>query len=85
MEMKYVVVDSDDGEQLVIFPKNIDHDEMANVLSYIKHGTSQNWKRIFRKPVSAGFTDGVLCYGRSESLNLKARSIDTSLLQKGGV
>ena len=84
-EMKYVVVKSEEqGKQMFIFPKNIDHDAFAEVLSYIKVGTPQNWNRAYRKPVSAGFTDGVTCYGRSESLNLDSNLNDTTLLKNGG-
>lgn len=78
-EMKYVVVKTDVGEQIYVFPKQIDHDAFAEVLSYIKMG-GRNWKREYREPVSAGFTDGVECYGRSETLNLNSRSIDADLL-----
>lgn len=85
IEMKYVVVHSDEaGEQLFIFPKSINHDEFAEVLSYIKQGDSQNWKRIFRAPIAAGFTDGVKCYGLSETLRLKSRPGDAELLNRGG-
>ncbi len=81
-EMKYVVVFSEEqGEQLFIFPKNINHDDFAETLSYIKIGYPGNWQRVFRTPVSAGFTDGSTCYGHSESLNLSSRKHDTSLLQ----
>lgn len=84
MEMKYVVVEDKSGsEQLIVFPKVFDHDAFADVLSYIRVGGS-NWRREFRKPVSAGFTDGKRCYGRSETLNLNSRHVDTDLLQKGG-
>lgn len=82
--MKYVVVSTGAGEQLFTFPKNIDHDAFAEVLSYIKQGTRQNWKRAHREPVSAGFTDGLTCYGHSETLRLKSRSTDTALLRQGG-
>lgn len=83
-EMKYVVLaDEEVGEHMFIFPKCFDHDAFAEVQSYIKTGGS-NWTRQFRKPVSAGFTDGNRCYGRSESLNLDSRKEDTELLQKGG-
>jgi len=83
-EMKYVVVHCDEaGEQLFIFPKNIDHDEFASVLSYIKTG-GYNWTRPVRMPVSAGFTDGESCYGRSETLGLEFRAVDSELLAKGG-
>lgn len=81
-EMKYVVVFSEEqGEQLFIFPKNINHDDFAETLSYIKTGDRGNWQRIFRTPISAGFTDGSTCYGHSESLNISSRKQDTSLLQ----
>lgn len=84
-EMKYVVVTSEEqGNQLFIFPKNINHDSFAEILSYIKVGEGRNWKRVFRKPISAGFTDGTKCYGKSESLNLSSRKEDTELLNNGG-
>lgn len=85
-EMKYVVVLDESGkEQLVIFPKDFDHDAFAEVLSNIRVG-GRNWRREFRKPVSAGFTNGRRCYGRSETLNLDSRElIDTELLARGGV
>jgi hypothetical protein len=88
MEMKYVVVSSEEqGEQLFIFPKNINHDSFAEVLSNIrfyKNGNLRDWKRIYREPISAGFTDGVKCYGKSESLNLNSRPEDTEILKAGG-
>jgi len=84
-EMKYVVVDSDEqGEQMFVFPKNVDHDRFAEVLSNIRYGGDRSWNRIYREPVSAGFTDGKTCYGRSESLNLDSRKTDTVLLSAGG-
>jgi hypothetical protein len=84
MEMKYVVVEDESGaEQLIVFPKVFDHDAFAEVLSHIRVG-GHNWRREFRKPVSAGFTDGNSCYGRSETLDIDCRPIDTELLQKGG-
>ena len=86
IEMKYVVVNSKEkGEQLFVFPTNVIHSEFAEVLSYMKEGDRHNWKRIFRQPISAGFTDGSTCYGRSESLNLSSRkNLDTALLKAGG-
>lgn len=85
-EMKYVVVKSEEqGKQMFIFPKNIDHDSFAEVLSYIKVGTPQNWNRVYRETVSAGFTDGKTCYGRSETLGLEADKGDTALMLNGGV
>ena len=84
-EMKYVVVESkEQGKQLFIFPANINHNDFAEILSYIKVGTPQNWNRVYREPVSAGFTDGKVCYGRSESLGLASAATDTALMLKGG-
>jgi len=80
--MKYVVVKPEGSEeQIFIFPLDVDHDEFAEILSYIKQG-GRNWTRPFRKPVSAGFTDGVTCFGRSETLNLDSRQCDSLLLGK---
>lgn len=80
-EMKYVVVESEAGEQLFTFPKTINHDRFAEILSNIREGYGREWKHIFRTPVSAGFTDGETCYGRSASLGLDSRPIDTALLK----
>lgn len=73
--MKYVVTRDEDGkEQLFMFPKSINHDDFAEVLSYIKVYTGpRNWERQYRKPIAAGFTDGKNCTGRSETLNLDSR------------
>lgn len=78
--MKYVVVETNGVEQLFIFPKEINHDRFAEVLSYIREG-DRNWSREYREPISAGFTDGLSCYGRSESLDLDSRKEDTQLLK----
>jgi thioredoxin-related protein len=84
-EMKYVVVKSEEqGEQLFVFPSNVNHDSFAEILSYIKFGDGKNWQRIYRETVSAGFTDGSKCYGKSETLNISSRPEDTQLLLKGG-
>jgi thioredoxin-related protein len=80
--MKYVVVDREGKEELYIFPCHINHDSFAEILSYIKTG-GRNWRREFAKPISAGFTDGGTCNGRSETLGLSSRPIeDTALLRK---
>ncbi len=85
MEFKYVVVTCEEtGEQMFMFPKSVDHDVFADILSYIKIG-GRNWKRSYREPVSAGFTNGKTCYGRSETLHLNSRGdVDTALLNIGG-
>lgn len=85
IEMKYVVVESEEaGEQIFIFPKEVNHSDFAEIVSYIKwYPTidSYNWERVYREPIAAGFTDGQSCYGRSESLNLDSRPEDTKLLK----
>ena len=84
IERKYVVVSSDEqGEQLFTFPKDINHDDFAEVLNYIKIGEGRNWKRVYRKPISAGFTDGARCYGKSETLELGSRPNQDTALLKG--
>lgn len=84
-EMKYIVMSEetkDEVKELIfIFPKSINHDCMAEVLGRIKDQTGGNWRRVFRQPVSAGFTDGKECYGISESLRLKSRPQDTGMLK----
>ena len=84
VEMKYVVVSSELGQQLFIFPKSINHNDFAEVLSHIRHEKGVSWERVYKEPVSAGFTDGVTCYGKSESLSLKSSPNDTALLKAGG-
>jgi hypothetical protein len=73
--MKYVVTEREDGkEELFMFPKHINHDDFAEVLSHIKvHTSFRDWERQYRKPIAAGFTDGKYCTGRSETLNLDSR------------
>ena len=85
-EMKYVVTKTKDGpEQIFIFEKDIDHDRFYEVLSYIKEGHDRDWKREFRELISAGFTDGKTCWGKSESLNKDSRpKEDTALLETPG-
>lgn len=87
-EMKYIVTQRDtelDGvfiEEIFIFPKSVNHDCFAEVVNCIKNETHGNWHRVRRTVISAGFTDGVKCYGHSESLNLNSRKeLDTELLK----
>jgi hypothetical protein len=82
-EMKYIVTDSDEGgKQLFIFPKNLNHDRVADVLSEVKEAINGELAdNFYREPVSAGFTDGKTCYGKSESLDLKSDKGDTALLK----
>lgn len=85
--MKYVVFlnESTKQEEIMVFPKSINHDCFAEG-AHFRNQTSGNWNRVFRKPVSAGFIhmgdDGSLhCVGESVSLHLKSRpKPDTTLL-----
>ena len=85
-EMKYVVTKTKEGpEQIFIFEKGIEHNRFYEVLNYIKEGHDPAWRREFRELISAGFTDGKICWGRSEVLNKNSRpKEDTILLQTSG-
>lgn len=86
-EMKYVVVDFEGKVNMFIFPKSVNHDYFVESLGALRHTNPANfndWSRIYPNPVSAGFTDGVKCYGRSESLNLDSKTDDAILLRFGG-
>lgn len=85
--MKYVRMKGfdDNDDWIVIFPKNINHDCIAEVLGRMKNQTHGNWERVFREPVSAGFVDSAgTCHGESESLGLKSLFEDTEILAKQG-
>lgn len=81
--MKYIVTKMDDGtEELFMFPKSIDHDKFADAVDRIRRRTGfMGWERDSRTPIAAGFTDGVKCVGRSETLGLDSRGpIDEALI-----
>jgi len=81
-DMKYIVTTSDEGnEEIFLFPSDIEHVCMAEALSRIKNQSDGNWTRVLRTPVSAGFVskDGS-CYGKSITLELSSREIDSKLL-----
>lgn len=87
MEMKYIVISDGTKEEIVIFPKEMDHDQMFAAIKSIRFDESDGvgWTRKYMhtKPVSAGFTNLVNCYGKSESLKLKCRvNVDTALLNR---
>lgn len=76
--MKYIVTVCVDGpnkgkEELFIFPKSINHDDMAEVVSFCKQKVGHGWERFYKQPVSAGFFDGTNFFGRSETLDLDSR------------
>lgn len=81
--MKYICTRKDDNtEEIFVFPREIEHDRMDEVLSGIREGHGANWKRVVRLPISAGFiNDKLECYGESTTLDLKSREQDTDLLR----
>lgn len=79
--MKFITTQSPDGtEDIFLFPRDIHHDAMAEVLARIKNQTHGQWRRVSRTPVAAGFVTNGVCYGRSETLKLAARNKDTQIL-----
>lgn len=82
--MKYICVLHEDGfEEIIVFPRTINHDCMAEVAGGIKNKIHGNWQRVRREVISAGFvTSSLQCIGASVSLGIKSREEDTSLLKK---
>ena len=79
--MKYIVTQQTDGtEEIFIFPRSVNHNCMAEALERIRDKTWGDWKRVTRKPISAGFVENGKCVGMSETLKLKSRPEDTKLL-----
>lgn len=76
MEMKYIVLKGDDDTLYqVVFDKSINHDFMSLAACQMSEE--------FLRPVSAGFTDGLTCYGRSETLNKNSNpEVDTKILNE---
>lgn len=73
--MKYVVFDGYNGEQIIIFPKKIQHSVMANDVEKSSYGTM--------RPISGGFISNGKCVGESESLRMKSRGdLDTALISE---
>lgn len=84
MALKYIVTQDKDGvEEIFVFPKKYNHDDMADTVCHLKTYNPHNhreWEREYKKPVSAGFIDGMKCHGRSETLNLDSRGERDTLL-----
>lgn len=85
--MKYIVTKTKEGkEEIFIFPKSINHDCMMEALRGIRNQSTGQWVRVRRQAIAAGFVrdigdgDGIVCYGRSESLQLESRGLQDSLL-----
>ena len=71
--MKYVVFDGYNGEQIIIFPKVIQHSVMADDVKTSSFGGM--------RPISGGFIVNGECVGESESLRMKSRGDkDTELI-----
>lgn len=83
MAMKYLVLLADDGHHdVVVFPSGITHEAMAEVVRRTRNQTYGNWRRVERKPVSAGFVNAQwACSGASEALGLEAKGPDAALMQ----
>ena len=81
--MKYIVtLNEDEGtEEMFLFPRDVNHDCMAEMVLRLRDQTTGNWKRPKRTLVSAGFVDGGVCVGYSMTLNLRSRTEDTKLLK----
>lgn len=73
-EFKYICMENENGvQEIVVFSKTINHDFMFDAIQYVDEN--------FRKKLSAGFTDGISCYGRSETLSLDSNPIHFSLIK----
>jgi hypothetical protein len=80
--MKYIVVVLEGVESIFTFPRSVDHDRMHEAIEAIRFGSERNWSRKFREgeAIAAGFVDGGVCHGRSETLDLDSRGeADTKL------
>ena len=72
-DMKYVVFDGYNGEQIIIFPRNIQHSCFAGSITKLSFGTMH--------PISGGFVVDGECVGESESLRMVSRGeLDTALI-----
>lgn len=80
--MKYIVTATEEGkEEMFLFPRSVQHDIMADAVYALKDQNHGSWKRIYRKPISAGFIVGGECTGYSETLGIGARPEDTNIFR----
>ena len=82
--MKYIVAVLDGKEVIFLFPRDVDHDRMKEAMERIRFGDHRDWSRKLHDGdvLSAGFVDGNVCHGRSETLGLNSRgAADTALLR----
>lgn len=85
--MKYIVTVLDDKEVIFVFPRCVDHDRFAEGVEGIRFGSARHWERKLRggEILAAGFVDGGVCHGTSETLGISSRGdVDTALLRAGG-
>ena len=74
-EIKFVTFWNGHEEQIVVFPKIIQHSVMADNVQRSSFGSL--------RPIAGGFVVNGECVGESESLRMKARpETDTALLKK---
>lgn len=81
--MKYIVFNLNCKEMIFVFPRDVDHNRMAEACEAIRWGGEHNWRRSLRmdgEAISAGFITNGKCHGRSETLNLDSREEDNALL-----
>ncbi len=85
--MKYIVTvnhDQKGKEEIFIFSNSVIHKSMAEVVKRMKNSAGMRWEREDREVIAAGFTDGMACWGRSESLDIGSRGAqDAKLISRG--
>lgn len=73
--MKYVVFYGFNGEQIIIFPKKIQHKQFADIIAQLSYETM--------RPISGGFVVDGKCVGKSISLGMESRGCADTALIKG--
>ena len=72
--MKFVTFYGPKGEQIIVFPKKIQHLAFAESIAELSYGTM--------RPIAGGFVENGECVGLSISLNMCSRcDEDTALLK----
>ena len=70
---KYVMFDWQTGEVPILFPSQIGHNEIVQMVKSVYPGI---------EPVSAGFVSpDKTCYGESVSIKLSSRKVDTNIVK----
>lgn len=71
-EMKYIVMSNNGVKSIFIFDKEINHDYFYQAIKFLDEE--------FHTLESAGFTNGISCYGTSETLNKDSNPEDIKLI-----